>query len=246
MKIIKKICIDALILSVGVVVGILLPYRLNGEVDEVALFPFDEQVWQRIFDVINAALLLATLLTAIFKEQILNGIYHAKFEVDKNVEYRELVDNNEQGSKASSYEKIMHVQNVGNRPAINCRLVIDSVSYQCENDYHSTEIIFNESEIFPQSLKPSNNQLKPQGTLAFSMFRILPKVVAKEGERPMSFQIGNNEIEIKQGKTDYTITFHIEAEDMQSSTSKIVVHWNGRWQNRKTEMDKELKIEYLS
>lgn len=246
MKVVKKILVWVTFGLFGVLIGLSLPYKWNGDISEVALFPFDGRVWERTFDVINALLLFVTLLTAIFKEQILAGIYHAKFEIDKNVEYREMVDNNEQGSKASSYEKVMLVQNVGNRSATNCRLVIDSVSCQCENDYHATEIDFNESEIFPQSFKPSNNQLKPQGTLAFSMFRILPKVVAREGERPMSFQIGNNEIEIRQGKTDYTITFHIEAEDMQSSTYKIVVHWNGRWQNRKTEMDKELKIEYIS
>ena len=246
MKIFKRILIDIVIILAGCVIGVLLPFKLIGEVNEIALFPFDEHLWNHTFDVINSILLLVTLLTAIFKEQILDKIYHAKFEVEKNIDYREIVEHTEQGSRANYYEKVMLVQNVGNRSATNCRLVIDSVSCQCENDYHATEIDFNESEIFPQSFKPSNNQLKPQGTLAFSMFRILPKVVAREGERPMSFQIGNNEIEIRQGKTDYTITFHIEAEDMQSSTYKIVVHWNGRWQNRKTEMDKELKIEYIS
>ena len=31
---------------------------------------------------------------------------------------------------------------------------------------------------------------------------------------------------IKQGKTDYSITFHVEAENIQSTTNKIVIHWN--------------------
>lgn len=61
----------------------------------------------------------------------------------------------------------------------------------------------------------------------------------------MSFQIGNNEVEIKQAKTDNTIAFHIEAEDIKSHTNKVVVHWNSKWQNRKTEMMKELTIEHI-
>lgn len=247
MKAVKKILAWAAVGLFGILIGLALPYKWNGDIKEVALFPFDDSIWDKIFDIVNASLLLTTLLTAIFKEQILDSIYHAKFEIEKNAEYQELVTNTEQGSRASFYEKVMYVKNVGNRSAINCKLILDSVSFKGINDYYATEINLSESEIFPQSFKPSNNQIKPQGTLTFSMFRILPVVVARDGmsERPMSFQIGNNEIEIKQGKTDYTITFHIEAEDIQSSTNKVVVHWNGKWQNRKTEMIKELTIEHI-
>lgn len=248
MKIFKRILIDIVIILAGCVIGVLLPFKLIGEVNEIALFPFDEHLWNHTFDVINSILLLVTLLTAIFKEQILDKIYRAKFEVEKNIDYREIVEHTEQGSIANYYEKVMCVQNVGNRPAINCRLILDSLSFKSESDYYETEVDFKEAEILPQSLKPSNNQLKPQGTISFPMFRVLPKVAAHDEipERPMLFQIGNNEIEIKQGKTDYSITFHVEAENIQSTTNKIVIHWNGKWQNRKTEMDKVLSIEYLS
>lgn len=247
MKVIKKILVWVTFLLFGVLVGLSLPYKWNADINEVALFSFDDNIWEKIFDVVNAFLLLATLLTAIFKEQILAGIYHAKFEVKSETDYQEIVENTEMGSRANYYEKVVKVHNTGNRPALNSRLVIDGLFIKGESDYSATEIELTESIILPQSIDPSKNQLKPQGVLSFSMFRILPKVSA-HGEvpaRPMSFQIGNNEVEIKQGKTDYTITFHIEAEDIQSPTNKVVVHWNGKWQNRKTEMIKELTIEHI-
>lgn len=246
MKIVKKILFGITLILTGVIIGISLPYKWNGDINEVALFPFDNNIWDKIFDVVNASLLLITLLTAIFKEQILAGIYHAKFEVKSDNDYQEMVENTEMGSKANYYEKVMKVQNIGNRPALNSRLVLDGLSVKGESDYYEVELELSESTILPQSVDPSNNQLKPQGSLSFSIFRILPKVSA-HGEvpaRPMSFQIGNNEVEIKQGKTDYIIAYHIEAEDVQSPTSKIIVHWNGKWQNRKTEMIKELTIEH--
>lgn len=247
MKNFLKTLAIVIIALIAMVIGIALPYKWNGAVNEKAIFPFDEKVWNRVFDIINAALLFVTLLTAIFKEQILSHIYRAKFEIDKNNDYREMVEHTDAGSRANSYEKIMTVQNTGNRPAINCRLVLDKVSIKCESDYHETEVNFNETIILPQFINPSNNQLRPKGTLSFSMLRILPKVGAHDDipERPMSFQIGDNKIDIKQGKTDYTITFHVEAEDIQSPTYKIVIHWNGKWQNRKTEMIKELAIEHI-
>lgn len=247
MKNFIKILIVVVIASVAMVIGVALPYKWNGEVGEVALFPFDEHVWNRTFDIINAMLLFVTLLTAIFKEQILASIYYAKFEIDKNNDYSEIVENTDAGSRANSYEKIMIVQNIGNRPATNCRLILDKVSIKSESDYHETEVNFNETIILPQYINPSNKQLRPKGSLSFSVFRILPKVVAHDDipERPMLFQIGDNEIDIMQGKTDYIIAFHIEAEDIQSPTNKIVVHWNGKWQNRKTEMAKVLSVEYI-
>lgn len=246
MKVVKKILFWITIILIGVIIGISLPYKWSGDINEVALFPFDNNIWDKIFDIVNASLLLITLLTAIFKEQILAGIYHAKFEVKSDNDYQEMVENTEMGSKANYYEKVMKVQNIGNRPALNSRLVLDGLSVKGESDYYEVELELSESTILPQSVDPSNNQLKPQGSLSFSIFRILPKVSA-HGEvpaRPMSFQIGNNEVEIKQGKTDYVIAYHIEAEDIQSPTNKIVVHWNGKWQNRKTEMIKELTIEH--
>lgn len=248
MKNIIRIIIVVIIAVVAMIIGVALPYKWNGEVGEEALFPFDEHAWDRAFDIINAMLLFVTLLTAIFKEQILANLYHAKFEIDKNNDYSEMVEHTETGSRANSYEKTMVVQNVGNRPATNCRLVIEKVSVKCESDYHETEVDFNETIILPQCTSPSNNQLRPSGALSFSVFRILPKVVAHDDipERPMLFQIGDNKIDIKQGKTDYTIAFHIESEDMQSPTNKIVVRWNGKWPNRKTEMAKVLSVEYLS
>ena len=153
MKIFKRILIDIVIILAGCVIGVLLPFKLIGEVNEIALFPFDEHLWNHTFDVINSILLLVTLLTAIFKEQILDKIYHAKFEVEKNIDYREIVEHTEQGSRANYYEKVMCVQNVGNRPAINCRLILDSVSFKSESDYYETEVDFKEAEILPQSLK---------------------------------------------------------------------------------------------
>lgn len=63
-------------------------------------------------------------------------------------------------------------------------------------------------------------------------------------ERPMLFQVGDNEIDIMQGKTDYTIVFHIEAENAQSSSHIIIIQWNGKWQSRKTEMKKHLSVSY--
>ena len=246
MRVFKKILFWVILILIGFVIGISLPYKWNGDINEVALFPFDGKRWDKIFDIVNASLLLITLLTAIFKEQILAGIYHAKFEIKSDNDYHEMVENTEMGSKANYYEKVIKVQNVGNRPALNSRLVIDGISVKGESDYYEAEVKLKESIILPQSADPSNTQLKPQGMLSFSMFRILPKVSA-HGEvpaRPMSFQIGNNEVEIKQGKTDYVIAYHIETEDIQSPTNKIIVHWNGKWQNRKTEMTKELTIEH--
>ncbi len=249
MRIVTKILIGIFVLIVGVLIGLFLPYKWNSNtIDEVALFPFDEQAWHKMFDIINSTLLLITLLTAIFKEQILDSIYHAKFEVKKENDYREMVENTDMGwSKASCYEKVMSVQNIGNRPALNCRLILDRVSVKSESDYFATELDIKEAVILPLSTKPSYNQLKPRGSLSFSIFRILPKVINHEDipERPMLFQIGDNEIEIKHCKTDYMLAFHIEAEDAQSSISNVIVHWNGEWRNRKTEMTSVLSVEHL-
>ena len=109
MKNIVKIIIVVIIAVVAMAIGVALPYKWNGEVGEVALFPFDEHAWDRVFDIINAMLLFVTLLTAIFKEQILANLYHAKFEIDKNNDYSEMVEHTETGSRANLYEKIMVV-----------------------------------------------------------------------------------------------------------------------------------------
>lgn len=248
MKTIGKLIFGIVILILGIVIGVAFPIKWIGDANEIALFSVTKYVWERTFDIINAILLLMTLLTAIFKEQILAMIYYPKFKIDNDDEYSEIVENTETGSRASSYEKIMLVQNVGNRPAKNCRLILDNISIKCESDYYTTDLNVKETVIFPLFLEPSNNQVLPQGSVSFSMFRILPKIEARNGipERPMLFQIGDNKIEIMQGKTDYTIAFHIEAEGMQSSTQKIVVHWNGKWHSRKTEMKKVLSIGYVS
>lgn len=247
MKIFRSILIRICLLLLGIVVGLSLPYKWNSEITETALFPFDAHRWDRIFDIINAFLLFITLLTAIFKEQIIASIYHAKFEIKNDNDYREIVENTDTGSKANCYEKILMVQNTGNKSALNCRLIIDTVSIKNESDYHETELKLKESVILPLSFSPSSNQLKPQGSFSFSLFRILPKINAHDDipEVQMAFLIGDNKIEIKQGKTDYIIAFHIEAEDIQSPSSKIVVHWNGKWQNRKTEMKRVLSIEHV-
>lgn len=248
MKIIGKLISRISVLILGVAIGIVLPIKWIGTVDEVALFSFDGHLWERIFDVINALLLLVTLLTAIFKEQILARIYCPKFEITKDNDYNEIAENFETGYKVTSYEKNISVKNVGNSSAKHCKLILESVSIKSDNDYCATDINLNEVEIIPQCLKLSTNILKPQGLLSFSMFRILPKVGPHDDipERPMLFLIGDNEIDIKQGKTDYTIVFHIEDENAQSTTNKIVIHWNGKWYGKKSEMKKVLSIEHVS
>lgn len=248
MKKTRKLLVGTSILILGIIIGTVIPIKWLGEVDEIALFPFDEKTWERIFDVLNALLLLVTLLTAIFKEQIIAHIYCPKFDVNRDDDYIENVENLENGYKVTSYEKLISVQNVGNRSAKQCKLIIESLSIKSDDDYCLTEVELNEVEIIPQCLKPSTNILKPQGLLSFSLFKILPKVGSQNGipERPMLFLIGDNAIEIKPTKTDYTIAFHIEAEGMQSSTQKIVIHWNGKWHSRKAEMKKVLSIGYVS
>lgn len=248
MKITGNIISWISILIVGIVIGILLPIRWLGDANEVALFPFDERIWERIFDVINALLLLTTLLTAIFKEQIIACIYSPRLEINMDDDYNENAEKSENGYKVTSYEKIISVQNVGNRSAKQCKLVLESVSIKSDDDYSATDVELNEVEIIPQCLKPSTSILRPQGLLSFSMVRILPKVGPHNDipERPMLLQIGDNEIEIKQKKTDYTIAFHVEAENVQSITNKIIIRWNGKWYGRKIEMKKVLSIEHNS
>lgn len=245
---VNRIFFILLLLIIGILIGVTIPYKWNAAVVEQALFPFDELIWERTFDVINSFLLLVTLLTAIFKEQIITRIYCPRFEIIKDNDYDEIAENFEAGYRVTSYEKIISVQNVGNRSAKQCRLILESVSIKSDDDYRAADIELNEVEIIPQCLKPSTSVLKPQGLLSFSMVRILPKVGPRDDipERPMLLQIGDNEIEIKQKKTDYTIAFHVEAEEVQSITNRIIIHWNGKWYGRKIEMKNVLTIEHIS
>ena len=235
-----------LILLIGIMLGISIPIKWNGEMAEIALFPFDEHKWEHVFDVINSILLLVTLLTAIFKEQIIDSIYFPKFQICKDDDFCEIIESTETISRATSYEKIIMVQNVGNKSAVNCRLIIDRVSIKSDCDYHATDINYKETVVLPQLADPLKHQFKPQETISFPIFRILPNVSSQDTipERPMLFQVGDNEIDIMQGKTDYTIVFHIEAENAQSSSHIIIIQWNGKWQSRKTEMKKHLSVSY--
>lgn len=153
MKTRGKLISGIVILILGIVIGVALPIKWFGDANEIPLLSFTEYVWERTFDIINALLLLMTLLTAIFKEQILAMIYYPKFKIDNDAEYSEIVENTETGSRASSYEKIMPVQNVGNRPAKNCRLILDRVSIKSESDYYTTDLNVKETVIFPLFLE---------------------------------------------------------------------------------------------
>lgn len=246
MKIRYAILISVGVLLVGYFIGVYMPYtRIPIEVVKEQISK--KELWDLLIAAFGALGTFGAVVVALFLNEIRSLFKYVKFNI-------KLLDNdiiedlhNVKGSKkAARYYNYIEFYNNGNINAENCELYLESASFTSKES--PTKVALSVPSTPIEWLSNNNTVYIPKKggkkvLQAFSLFAP-QKQSTPDGtkeDNPVSIQIlGLDTMEADAGEWELNYTLYSTTAD--SKKVKVVINWNGKWEDRKTEMKDILKI----
>ena len=241
----KKILVFCIIFFIiGYFFGVFLPFNLG--VIEISDTPISKGDYYG--NIINGFVAIGTCLAvvvALFNNEIRSFFKKVSFNIclDNN-EIIEDVEDIKGTKKAKRYHNSIQFYNNGNINAENCELYVESVIF-IEKDSTPSPLKVEKKPI-NWNLESSKVYIPYQGKKVLQAFEIIaPKKQStpdgKVDTIPAKIEIlGLKEIEPTAGKWD--IINCLYSTNSKPNKFKYVIDWNGKWEERQTEMKNYLKV----
>lgn len=234
------------VLIVGYCVGVYLPYTHIPF--EVTLEPISKkEVWELVIAAFGALGTFGAVVAALFLNEIRSWFKRVKFNVqllDKDI--IEEVHNVKDSKKASRYYNYIEFYNNGNINAENCELYLESAFFTSKESPTKGSLSVPNTPI--EWLSNNNTVYIPKKggkkvLQAFSLFAPQKQSTpdgAKE-TNPASIKIlGLESMEASAG--EWELNYALYSTTADAKKIKVTINWNGKWEERKTEMKDILKI----
>ena len=252
MKWYKKIGIGLAISIIAYIIGNLVPISyLKPSVKQTEIE--SAEFLGIVISSISALVTFLAVLIALFKEDIRKWWEYSKIEVSIPEEnFREVlkssIDSPNQPLEADRYDCKIEVYNSGNISAMGLEMQLESLVYSGV-DFPTAQIIESYGHsIFWDGKNESKITLPPEGRKSISILGLSApeQQSSPEGDEvtiPSKLNIAglDNPDDFKRGK--WTAAFAIFSTNAKPIRFTMEIDWNGRWENRVTEMKNHLKIE---
>lgn len=240
-KIILPLC--SIFLIIGYFLGVYLPLGLGPcEIKNEPITKGD--YYGNIINGFGSFSTFAAVICALFLNEIRSLFKKVDFVIQ--LENNEAIEDTEdiKGSKkAKRYHNSIIFINNGNINAHNCELYIENAVFTSDHSTHSLSV-----ENSPIKWSSDNNivYIPPAGKKILHLFEIIaPQKQStpdgKTDEIPAKINmLGLKGIEAKSGK--WELDYCLFTSNSKPQRFRFIIEWNGRWEERQTEMKDYLKM----
>ena len=206
--------------------------------------------WDWTLRVLEVFATISAVIVAIFKEEIQKRLFRPSISFDPNTELKENVVRSEGRCFATSYSAILTLRNEGNNTATNLSVMIESIIYKRDINSQTHQKI--NQEPFYMTIYKSEDavELSSDDEISFKLFELFgPQkqiVNGKAYNTPMSFIIGKESIPELNFNGIIEISLKVKSNEQKTQYRKIRIEWNGRWEDRLTEMSRILSYQWIS
>lgn len=256
MKVWHVLLISSILILIGYIVGqympidYLRPIVVNRELSI-------NDYYTRIISIVGTFVTFLAIAVALFKEDIRKFWDKASLGISfkEDLSVHEVLDNETVGSsdyRANKYESVLVVSNYGSLAAKNCEIYLEGLQFSGQNFPSPQNIPLkgnplkwnsnsNSSILIPMTGKAyvsivevlsSDSQVVNAGDIGAASSQ--PKIRIGDTESPSDFSHGV-----------WKARFKIYSENANPIEHKIQITWNGRWENRITEMNRFLQIQVI-
>lgn len=203
------------------------------------------ELFYYFINTIQAIGTVGAVIVALFSDNIKS--YFRKPELDISLHSNDLMEEldncNGANRKAKRYHNSVDIFNRGNINAENCEVYIDSIAFKGLGMQTFTEILQNEQLLYWSGNEQRHNTYIPvQGKKSFQIYEILPpeEQGTPSGENivnvPPKLIIGNYKVPDEYCGGKWEITICLYTPSLKPQKFKVIIEWDGNWENRQMEM----------
>jgi len=238
-----------LTLALGYELGQLLPIEyLRPTIVDKNLSIND--LYTRVISVIGTLITSLAVVVALFKEDIRKRWEYAKPTIDFKSEkgLAEVLDQVQSNIKAKKYESIICVTNVGNLATKNCEIYLEKLTFKNVN-YATAQEIPTTGQPIEWNGKTETKTLIP--SKAKGHLTVVEIISPQQQSVPSGsihtdtkprLKIGNIECPQEFINGIFHAKFVLYSENTKPCEYNISVNWNGKWEERLTEMSNCVSI----
>ncbi|WP_445404063.1 hypothetical protein [Acinetobacter vivianii] len=199
--------------------------------------------------VISSIITVFAMLVALFKEDIRGVFVRPKLTISKENKLKELTQKTENNIEAIDYFYKIFIQNVGNIPAKEVEIYLNSLTCKKSASQYHEEI---EVDGVPLTWLNSDSKqimIPRNSKKSLTLFKILPPNEVSTPDQSSSIlnkpklKIGTNEYCVDNELSDWVMSFAIYSDNAKPISIQLKIKWNGKWESRLTEMHQHVSIE---
>ncbi len=244
-----KLLLCLLILLVGYVLGVFCPLKVfqpnvdwSKQISSGELFYYTVSFFQSICT-------FAAVIIALFNDSIRSHFRKPNLQVRlrSNDIIEELDSNTAPLRKAVRYHNSIDIFNEGNENADNCEISIESISFIGLGMQQPINILQNSIDLYWNGTSDQNKTYIPaQGKKYFQYIEIQPPTEQStpggaSDTTPPRLSIGTFMVPSEYGGGKWTATVLLSSPKSKPQRFKIVIDWDGTWENRQMEMKNKVK-----
>jgi hypothetical protein len=262
MKIRYVIILIAVFLIFGYLIGQFIPWNLLHPVVSNKEITMNDY-YTRIVSLIGAAATILATLVALFKEDIKKLYEYASLGIDfKHKDFiTEILETETSGNSANGnsnltakkYEIVINVNNKGKLAARSCQIYLEHLSLKNSN-YPQPKEFQTTGKPLQWIGKTDLNIIIPSTAKSYvSILEILSpesEIVASEStsksQLKPQIKIAGLDISTQNLNAVYYCIFMIYSENAKPLELKLEINWNGKWEQRLTEMKNCITVKHES
>jgi hypothetical protein len=252
MKIIHVVLISVVVFCIGYLAGQFIPWDfLRPPISSNEMSSSDYYMRMIRVNFIGAIATFFAIFVALFKEDIIKLYENASLEVnfkDKSniiseVLASEPTTSDNKNIVANRYEIILEIKNHGKLPAKGCQICLEEVKLKLPN-YPSPMDIKIAGKPLPWVGKTESSiTITSEARAYVNVVQIIPPeagiVSAEKSNEDMGepqIDIAGAEFSMEHSRGIYSCDYMIYSENSSPVEFKLKIDWNGRWQQRLSEM----------
>ena len=219
----------------GIILGILLPWRLCSECSSSILDVCHHCFWDWALRVLQVIGTLGAVIVALFKEWLYRKIYHPSFVVTPST--NDVLEEIDDCNNVSQYYSELHIKNDGSASASNCELYMSSLVYISSNGSIRNTLLNVDNSILWNSTERRIDIPKSfsQTVEWFKVIRGIPQSGSNSAV-PAQLIIGNKQINKQMHNGTFEVVFKVVSQGTDPKEVKLRLSWDGRWQDHKAQM----------
>jgi hypothetical protein len=259
MKFRYVILVSIIVVCVGYIIGQLIPWDLLHPTITGKDISMNDY-YTRLVSIVGAIATIFATMVALFKEDIKRLYEYASLKVnfkDSNIISEvlniESTTSNSQNIAAKKYEMIIAIQNHGKLAARGCQIYLEQINFK-HSSFPAPKELKITGKPLPWIGKAESNIIIPRIAKAFvniaeitspeSEIITVEKVLKTNGKPQI--KIAGSDLVLEDFNGTYNCVFMIYCENTSPLELKLEINWNGKWQQRLSEMRDCITVKFES
>lgn len=220
-------------LLLGLFIGIILPISLFHKCETPICDVCNHCFWDWFLRVLEVFGTISAVVVALFKEWFYKKFYHPTIVFSQT----DLTENYDNNNCVTQYSSALQIKNNGSASAVNCELFISKLYFSSSNnDLHNNIIITDTALRWEDNEKRVD--ISQNCTKTYEWFRLIRGIPENENAEaiPPKLFIGNQEISSTMTNGRFEVIFKIVCQGNAPQEVKLLLSWNGQWQDHLTQM----------